>query len=136
MKWPAAGGAAWAVAATVAGTAPPAPIHIVVANETGRELQCQALAAHWHTLPATNLSSGETAVFAFSFDPANGETRIPGGALAVERLFCGLPGHAWETRADLDLGGLAASAAAAASATSVATCRTRNSDLMCYEIPQ
>ncbi len=74
-------------------------------NETGSDLECQVLAAHWYTLPGLSLppgGAGRLGLFA-----ADGVLQ-DGKGLAIERVFCGHAGNAWLTRSEIDVSALTA----------------------------
>jgi hypothetical protein len=92
-----------------AAAAPPVPVALSVWNETGSDLECQVLAAHWYTLPGLTLPPGGTGRLGlFAADSVLQD----GKDLAIERIFCGHAGNAWLTRGELDLRGLAGGASA------------------------
>ena len=83
--------------------AAPGPARIALRNATAAPLECQALAAHWHSLPPRLLSPGDVATLEFTRDGPAGALRVAPDGPAIERLFCGPPGRAWAERADIDL---------------------------------
>jgi len=98
-------------AGRAAGTGSGVKLNVTIGNATGAVLQCQALAAHWYSLPLREVPPGGSVVMQFTFVPARGEvTAEPESTLPIEVLYCGRAGAAWATRSEIDLRGAAAQA--------------------------
>lgn len=81
------------------------PVTLSIRNGTGGDLECQALAAHWYTPQAVRLApDGQGSLQFFAL---NGVLQTD-AALPIERIFCGIAGHAWQTRMEIDLRPLSA----------------------------
>jgi hypothetical protein len=82
------------------------PLVVSVRNTGEAPLACGAAVAHWFSVELGAAAAGETVTIPLWRDPANGavftlnpaEDRLP-----VERLWCGLSGRTWATRAEIAL---------------------------------
>lgn len=82
---------------------PPGPARQVeLRNDTAAPLECQALAAHWHSLPPLALPPAGRATLTLHAAADGGGLRVAPGGPALERLFCGPPGRAWANRAEIE----------------------------------
>ncbi len=80
---------------------------IDVRNSGSAPILCQAEIAHWFSLDLARIPPGENASLDLRFDTQSGTwaaMNARGEALPVERAWCGVEGHAYETRWDLKLG--------------------------------
>lgn len=83
-----------------AGAPPVSALSVTVENFSHAALECQVLGAHWYARPAQALPPDGTLTLGFAVQ--GGVARMENG-LPVERVFCGLAGQAWPTRAEIDL---------------------------------
>lgn len=91
------------------------PATFTVANATTAPLECQAEAGHWYAFDLGTAAPHASLIIALLFDPATktvGKRNALGDVLPIETVYCGLAGHAYETRAVLPLRSLMAKAAA------------------------
>ncbi|MEM8855755.1 MAG: hypothetical protein AAGD34_18780, partial [Pseudomonadota bacterium] len=72
---------------------------------SGGPLECQAAIAHWFSAELGHLEDGAAITVPLErMDDGAATLRGPTGeAMAVEALWCGLPGKAWQTRAPIAL---------------------------------
>ncbi len=90
-------------------------LQLSIINRTPDLLECEALAAHWFNLPLGTRAAGGAFTLDMAFDPATGTLTVAGPtgeAMAIEVVFCGAAGRAWETAHQLPLRRLAAAALA------------------------
>lgn len=77
-------------------------VSLQVANAGAVPIACEAQIAHWFALPVALADPGQVAEAVLWRDPVTGTVHLTndrGEALPVERLWCGLAGRTWATRA-------------------------------------
>jgi hypothetical protein len=88
------------------GSAGLSALMVDVRNTGSAPIACAAAVAHWFSLDLGTADAGGTVTIGLWRDPANGavfalnpsQDRLP-----VERLWCGLAGRSWATRAEIAL---------------------------------
>lgn len=105
------------------------PVPLTISN-TGREaLSCNADFAHWYSAAIATAAPGTSARVELWFDPKTGTYTILNDKrenLPVERLWCGLAGHAYATRVQIAL-----DRAEAVKGGQAVTCRMTQGRLVC-----
>lgn len=79
---------------------------LTVANAGREPISCHADIAHWYSLDLTTIAPGRSAEIVLWLDPATGTFAALNDKnenLPVERLWCGLAGRAYATRAQVAL---------------------------------
>lgn len=82
-------------------------VPVEIRNSGVAPILCQAEIAHWFSTDLARIAPGEKASLDLRFDTLNGVWTVMnarGEALPVERAWCGLEGHTYETRWNLSLG--------------------------------
>lgn len=82
------------------------PLAVTVRNAGAAPIACGAAVAHWFSVELGDAAAGEAVTIPLWRDPASGavftlnpsEDRLP-----IERLWCGLAGRSWATRAEIAL---------------------------------
>ncbi|WP_211110066.1 hypothetical protein [Acuticoccus mangrovi] len=94
--------AAGSATAAIVG-AEPAPV--TVENRTAEPIACEASIAHWFSAAFGTAGPGASLALPLLRAPDGTVAVVSdrGEAMAVERVWCGRPGAAWQTRATLDL---------------------------------
>ena len=80
---------------------------VEIANSGAAPVLCQAEIAHWFAMDLATIAPGRKAALGLYFDTKTGTwaaINAVGEALPVERAWCGLQGHTYETRWNIDLG--------------------------------
>jgi hypothetical protein len=106
------------------------PMALAVSNAGQQALTCNADIAHWYSVEIAGAAPGKTARIELWFDPETGTYTALNDKrenLPVERLWCGLAGRAYATRAQIALD----RGSGAFSATLGVTCRDLDNRLVC-----
>lgn len=80
------------------------PLVFSVRNQGPAPIACVAAVAHWFALDLGAAAAGEALRIALWRDPRNGTVyalNAEGDRLPIERLWCGIAGRSWATRAEL-----------------------------------
>lgn len=88
------------------GSAGLSPLTVSVRNTGSEPIACGASVAHWYSVELGTAAAGEAVTIPLWRDPANGAvfTLNPSqDRLPIERLWCGLDGRSWATRAEIVL---------------------------------
>ncbi|TFF27161.1 hypothetical protein E3C22_01385 [Jiella endophytica] len=104
-------------------------VPLTIANAAEAAVSCNADFAHWYSARLATVEPGESARLELWFDPKTGTFTVLNDKrenLPVERLWCGLSGRAYETRAQIALG-----REAAASGSRAVSCRMGQDRLAC-----
>jgi|GEM_PF-1141064 len=75
-------------------------------NRSSERLICEATIAHWFSMSLPAIDPGEAGNRVVVFDKHDGTISVPGPTgelMAIETLWCGIAGRAWETRSLLAL---------------------------------
>lgn len=81
-------------------------VEIAITNTGDAGLACGAAIAHWFSEDLGHAAPGETLEFRFGYDLTSGTVfrlNDVGDEMAVQRVWCGLAGNAWPTRAEIPL---------------------------------
>lgn len=81
-------------------------VDLAVRNDGEKPILCQAEIAHWFATDLARVAPGETASLGLRVNTHSGTwaaMNTAGEALPVERAWCGVEGHTYETRFDLGL---------------------------------
>ncbi|SIR33508.1 hypothetical protein SAMN05880582_11088 [Rhizobium sp. RU20A] len=95
-----------AVAAKTVETDGLVAVALDVRNDGAAPILCQAEIAHWFATDLARVAPGETASLGLHVNTHSGTwaaMNTAGEALPVERAWCGVEGHTYETRFDLGL---------------------------------
>ncbi len=79
---------------------------VAVKNTGETVLACDASIAHWYSNALGDIEPGETLRFVLRADAASGTVFLRndvGDDMPVQRLWCGLKGQSWATRAEISL---------------------------------
>ena len=79
---------------------------VTIKNTGDTVLACDASIAHWYSNALGDIAPGETLAFTLRADAANGTVFLRntvGDDMPVQRLWCGLKGQSWATRAEIAL---------------------------------
>lgn len=90
----------------VKGTDGLTPLTVVVDNAGPEPLACGAAVAHWYSVDLGAAAAGASVTIDLWRDPASGAVYALNPSrdrLPIERLWCGLAGRSWATRAEIDL---------------------------------
>lgn len=82
-------------------------VPVEIHNSGAAHILCQAEIAHWFATDLARIAPGGSASLDLRFDTQTGTwaaMNTRGEALPVERAWCGLEGHTYETRWNLSLG--------------------------------
>ncbi len=82
------------------------PFDVTIRNAGETVLACDASIAHWYSNALGEIAPGETLRFSLRADAANGTVFLRnavGDDMPVQRLWCGLKGQSWATRAEIGL---------------------------------
>ncbi|WP_244441109.1 hypothetical protein [Mesorhizobium sp. STM 4661] len=82
------------------------PVPLTISNAGREALSCNADFAHWYSAAIATAAPGKSARVELWFDPKTGTYAILNDKrenLPVERLWCGLAGHAYATRVQIAL---------------------------------
>lgn len=82
------------------------PVTLTVANSASETIACHADIAHWYSLELAQAAPGAALKIELWFDPKTGTYAALNDKrenLPVERLWCGIAGRAYETRAVVSL---------------------------------
>lgn len=81
-------------------------VPLTISNASSEGLSCNADFAHWYSAGIATVAPGKSARLELWFDPKTGTFTILNDKrenLPVERLWCGLSGRAYATRAQITL---------------------------------
>lgn len=101
---PALAAALAAALPAAAGPGAPEPFAIRVTNRAPLAIACEAEIAHWFSDRLATIPPGAASRIELVRDPGTGtvaRVNADGAAMPVERLWCGIAGRAWESRAEL-----------------------------------
>jgi hypothetical protein len=90
----------------VPATAATQSFEVAVKNIGATILACDASIAHWYSNALGEIEPGETLRFVLRADAGNGTVFLRntvGDDMPVQRLWCGLKGQSWATRAEISL---------------------------------
>ncbi|MCX7304178.1 MAG: hypothetical protein NTV73_07550 [Hyphomicrobiales bacterium] len=77
----------------------------VTINNTGDTvLACDASIAHWYSNAMGDIAPGKSLSFSLLADAGDGTVflrNVAGDDMPVQRLWCGVKGRSWETRAEI-----------------------------------
>lgn len=79
---------------------------VTIRNSGDTALACDATIAHWYSNALGDIAPGATLRFTLFSDPDDGTVFLRnavGDDMPVQRLWCGLKGRSWETRAEITL---------------------------------
>jgi hypothetical protein len=80
---------------------------VVSISNTGEAvLACDSTIAHWFSNALGEIEPGETLVFTLRSNPSDGTVFLRndvGDDMPVQRVWCGLKGKSWATRAEIPL---------------------------------
>jgi hypothetical protein len=85
----------------------------VARNNSSGRIVCSAALAHWYSIEFGSAARDETVRATLWYDPRSGATFVLNARddrMPIQALWCGLDGHAWETRAVVALPQRAAAA--------------------------
>ena len=91
-------------------------VQFSVTNTGAEALECAASIAHWFSEELGEIAPGATLEFSFGYDLPSGtifRLNERDDEMAVQRIWCGNSGAAWETRAELPMQREAGAAAGA-----------------------
>ncbi len=86
--------------------AAPQPFEITIRNKGDAVLDCDATIAHWFSDRIGEVAPGESIRFTLLADVETGTVFLRnavGDDMPVQRLWCGLKGKSWATRAEIAL---------------------------------
>jgi hypothetical protein len=95
-----------------------------ISNQAGEELSCNADFAHWYSAGVATIAPAQSTAIPLWYDPQSGTYSILNDKrenLPVERLWCGLSGRAYATRAQITIDRSGASKGALAVSCSMTT---------------
>jgi len=98
--------AALAGLVAVPATAATQSFEVAVKNTGETTLACDASIAHWYSNALGEVAPGETLRFVLRADAASGTVFLRnavGDDMPVQRVWCGLKGQSWATRAEISL---------------------------------
>ncbi|MEQ1943210.1 hypothetical protein ABMA32_12405 [Mesorhizobium sp. VNQ89] len=98
--------AALAGLVAVPATAATQSFEVAVKNTGEMTLACDASIAHWYSNALGEVAPGETLRFVLRADAASGTVFLRnavGDDMPVQRVWCGLKGKSWATRAEISL---------------------------------
>lgn len=98
--------AALAGLVAVPATAATQSFEVAVKNTGETVLACDASIAHWYSNALGEVAPGETLRFVLRADAASGTVFLRnavGDDMPVQRVWCGLKGQSWATRAEISL---------------------------------
>lgn len=98
--------AALAGLVAVPATAATQSFDVTIRNTGDTVLACDASVAHWFSDALGEIAPGTTLRFTLRVDPGSGTIFLRNAAgddMPVERLWCGLKGKSWATRAEIAL---------------------------------
>jgi hypothetical protein len=75
-------------------------------NGSVGRIVCSAALAHWYSVEFGTAASGESVQATLWYDPWSGATFVLNALedrMPIQALWCGLAGHAWATRAAIEL---------------------------------
>jgi hypothetical protein len=75
-------------------------------NGSVGRIVCSAALAHWYSVEFGTAASGESVQATLWYDPRSGATFVLNALedrMPIQALWCGLAGHAWATRAAIEL---------------------------------
>lgn len=84
----------------------PQLVEITVTNTGGTALACGAAIAHWFSEDLGRIAPGGTLGFSFGYDLETGtpfRLNEVGDRMAVQRVWCGIEGEDWVTRAEIGI---------------------------------
>lgn len=90
----------------VPATAATQSFEVAVKNTGETMLACDASIAHWYSNALGEVAPGETLRFVLRADAASGTVFLRnavGDDMPVQRVWCGLKGQSWATRAEISL---------------------------------
>ncbi|RUU98858.1 MAG: hypothetical protein EOQ98_11760 [Mesorhizobium sp.] len=105
------------------------PVPLTISNAGREALSCNADFAHWYSATIATAAPGKSARVELWFDPKTGTFAILNDKrenLPVERLWCGLAGHAYTSRVQIAL-----DRASAAKGQVAVTCGSADGRLAC-----
>lgn len=79
---------------------------VSISNTGETVLACDSTIAHWFSSALGEIAPGETLVFTLRADPQDGTVFLrntAGDDMPVQRVWCGLKGKSWATRAEIPL---------------------------------
>ncbi len=98
--------AALAGLVAVPATAATQSFEVAVKNTGETVLACDASIAHWYSNALGDIAPGETLRFVLRADAGSGTVFLRndvGDDMPVQRVWCGLKGQSWATRAEIAL---------------------------------
>jgi hypothetical protein len=84
------------------GTAGLVALPFAAKNGSPSRIVCSAALAHWYSIEFGSAARDETVRATLWYDPRSGATFVLNAGedrMPIQALWCGLDGHAWETRA-------------------------------------
>lgn len=79
---------------------------VSISNTGETVLACDSTIAHWYSNTLGEVEPGATLTFTLRADPDNGTVFLrntAGDDMPVQRVWCGLKGKSWATRAEIPL---------------------------------
>jgi hypothetical protein len=97
---------AFVVSGTASASVNTQSLNITIENTGDTVLVCSAAIAHWFSADLGEISPGASRSFSFGVDVASGKVfqlNEAGDEMAVQRVWCGLKGRDWITRAEIPM---------------------------------